>query len=607
MELVGANTAAEGTALIENSGFSSNSAGQVVFGLLGFLLALPIAIVIARINETWSEQPEQAVQFVGAFFAILLLIPPTVFIAVNRGATRLADLSMICVGTVVVLLAACYLYWAGICITFPADFLIWSESDYVNDILKFRAGYPIFSPQVNNDSFTYVPGSQLLTYLLASLTGQGVSLTALRAIQVVYTISASIVAFLCCRRLVVLAAGHEKARSLSPYLSIVCVIGLFLVATNAITDPFTAFLHNDALAQLVTITAYWLLLKYADTKNRSIFWLMALVPAVGFWVKQNLIVWAALYFVYVLCFDRPRSIGRITAFTFVSAAFTVSSVLLGFALWGDDFKYWTITVLGKHGVSPLRSFQHLLEVWPYLAAALAGAAVLSQIGGTKKILGPWLIWLILILLETYTSGVAWMVNHIGPGTLIAGIWFFAAVAASWDRIAAATVRSAGQNEWFRTGISVAVICLLFSGFGVIRIPVRPFSKDAYRYVREIEGEFAGEPADRILLDMGSWIYLRDGIVMKDRAPAIGERGYSQTGDFSGILGRLDQKYYSKILIRNLHSGNFWYDHETWGRSSNIRDSLLKNYQEVRTIPAVSGIAEKDMPYGFSEISILIPR
>ena len=165
-----------------------------------------------------------------------------------------------------------------------------------------------------------------------------------------------------------------------------------------------------------------------------------------------------------------------------------------------------------------------------------------------------------------------------------------------------------MQQRMQAGIAVASVCLLFSGLGFIRVPVRPFDEeDAYRYIHEIENEFAGQPHDRVLLDVGTWVYLSDGIVMKDRAPSIGERGVSETGDFSGMLGRLQQKYYTKILIRNFHSGDFWYDHHTWRKSSQIRQSLNDNYMEIGRIDQVSGMAQADLPYGFSEISVLVPK
>ena len=44
----------------------------------------------------------------------------------------------------------------------------------------------------------------------------------------------------------------------------------------------------------------------------------------------------------------------------------------------------------------------------------------------------------------------------------------------------------------------------------------------------------------------------------------------RSGDFSGMLARLNKEEYDKVLVRNLHSGDFWYDHESWSVSSGIR-------------------------------------
>ncbi len=52
--------------------------------------------------------------------------------------------------------------------------------------------------------------------------------------------------------------------------------------------------------------------------------------------------------------------------------------------------------------------------------------------------------------------------------------------------------------------------------------------------RTSAGSLTASNDTRVLLDAGTWAYFKDGVVMKDRAPSIGERGHSQTGDFSGI-------------------------------------------------------------------------
>ncbi len=544
---------------------------------------------------------------VGILFAFLAFLPAAIYLLVRRLESKLIDLGLLLTGTVSLLLVAIYFFYISFFIALPADIVIWSESDFVNDILKFRAGYPIFTAQVNNESFPYTPGSQIFTYFLSGLAGHPLSVPVYRSIQVFYTVITTIIAFICCRRLVEIT-GVATPKIDSRLWSIVSFSILFLIATNSITNPFSHLLHNDSLAQLLTVTMFWMVLEYEATRKWWILLLLVLAPALGFWVKQSLLLWAGVLGIYFLVFDRPRSLARIAGFGLGSLAAIALSVYVGYALWQDNFVYWVFTVLAKHEVSPLRSVRNLLIVWPYFAIGLLGGGALMQFAGGRRLLAPWLIWLFLISAETYTSGIAWMTNHIGPGSLIGGIFFLAAIAVCLQRSVAATLRSARFEQWIGAATCVAAACLLFSGLGLVRIPTAPFSEDdGRRYVREIESEFAGQPIDRVLVDFGTWVYQPSGTVMKDRAASIGERGYSQTGDFSGILERLSERYYEKILVRNFHSGNFWYDHEFWSRSSTIRNSLYENYREVGRIKPVSGIAPGDMPYGFSEISILVPR
>lgn len=204
---------------------------------------------------------------------------------------------------------------------------------------------------------------------------------------------------------------------------------------------------------------------------------------------------------------------------------------------------------------------------------------------------------------TLTSGIGWTLSHLGPGSLIAGVWFIAALTILWTEARSGAASLLPFQRWLRYSAAVVVAVLLFSGLGLVRIPVQPFSDDAYRYVREVGDQFQGEPVKDILLDSGTWVYLEQGIVMKDRVTSIGDRGRGQTGDFSGIIRRIEQQQYSKILVRNFNSPEFWYDHSTWSESSGIRQVLSDNYYETGIIQGVEG-GER---YLFSDISILIPK
>jgi hypothetical protein len=220
-----------------------------------------------------------------------------------------------------------------------------------------------------------------------------------------------------------------------------------------------------------------------------------------------------------------------------------------------------------------------------------------------NILGLWTIWLLFILVEVYTSGIGWTLSHLGPGSLIAGVWFVAGLTILWTEAHHNATSLMPFQRWLRCGVAVVVAILLFSGLGLVRIPTQLFSDDAYRYVREVEEQFQEAPAEDILLDSGTWVYFDQGIVMKDRVTSIRDRGWGQTGDFSGIVGRIEQQRYSKILIHNFNSPDFWYDHSAWSKSSGIKQALLDNYYEAGIIQEVEG-GER---YLFGDISILVPR
>jgi len=580
-------------------------ARDILFAFALFVAALLIALLIDVIVRGRLEQPERAVEIVGLVLSPLMMLPAGVYVLFRRGAARLDKLALVLFGSFGLILVAIYLYWISFRVNFPADILIWSESDFVNDILKFRLGYPLYTAEVNNESFVYMPGTQLLTYALAWLAGNPLSIPVYRMIQVAFTLLAAIIATICVR---VLVNGVKPMRELSWQWALLWFSFLFLVATNPLTNPFVYELHDDALALLVNAIAYCLLLLYVLTHDRRVLVAMAFIPAVGFFVKQSLVIWAVLYCIQLALFARPFSFKRLVLFGCAAFGGVVLVAAACYLVWGQPFIYWIFTVLGSHGVSPLRSFEHLLDVWVYVAMGLVGGFILLRGPNWKLFLGPWVLWLLLIASQTYTSGIAWMINHIGPGCLIAAVWFVAGITRVSPLFLRGTLRTLRAPAVLRAAMALGVFALLFGGLQVIRIPLPTIPADAYRYLNEIEAQYAGVPTKDVLMDAGTWVYVPEGVIMQDRAPAIGERGYSETGDFSGILQRLREKKYAKILVRNYDSPDFWYDHYLWTKSSGIRQTLLENYHVAGKIPAVQTNGyEPDLGYLFQEITILVPN
>ncbi len=587
------------------AGVDSTAAAWPLFvvGCFALLLSVLVGLAIQTV-QGYAGSGERGIALTGLLLAAVVSSP--LLIAAVRRRTEV-DLSV----TGLQIAAALAIAMAGVClfaaasrIFFPADILMWSEGEYVADIGKFRIGYPIFSAPTEFESFNYTPGSQLLTYGIAKLAGYPTSVPAFRVVQVAYAFATALIATLACRRLVELG-GYGK-RITRPWLwSLFWTPVFFLAATNAKTNPFTYLLHNDGLALLLSVTGYWLLLEYMATRSRLALLAMLAIPGLGFLVKQSVAIWAGLYAGYFWCFEEPRNHRRallvsLAAFGGVGAAWAVCLII-----WGHNFTYWVVTVMGHHPVNPLRSFQHVMDAWEFFAAGILGGLALLRFDRISPLLGAWLVWLGFLLVESYTSGIAWMINHLGPGSMIAIIWAAAATVRWWPARSAETDRPALWSRIIPVGAAIALFLLASNGLGFFRIPARELPDDVTRYRKAIEREFEGMDPRRVMLDYGTWVYLPSGTVSKDHAASAGEAGGTQTGDWSGILQRIQNRHYQRILVRGFHEPDFTYDHYIWAKPSGIRAALMANYGETRQIPAVQGMGR--LPIWFKTVSVLEPK
>ena len=576
------------------------------------LLVIAVSAALAGLIQTLQtavRQPERAVMLVGLVFVSILAAAPGIYI-LRAGRKAEPETAALCfLGACSVVLLAIYFFWVSWFVFFPADMLTWSENDFLNDLVKFSVGYPLYSPVANLDSSHYPPGTQLLTYFLAKLTGQFGSIPAYRMIQLTFTALAAFFATLCCRRILRRAWPESQAAVNSWIWNGFWYAALFLMAANSITNRFAHNLHGDALAQLITMVAYYLLLRYMDNRSTGVLVGMAFVVTAGFFAKQSLLIWGVWYAAFLLIWG--RSLKRTLVFAGVAAAVFSAAVGLCYATWGAPFYFWVFQELSKQPVAPLRAFQHMLDSWPYFAVGLLGGVTLLRRTRPNGLTGAWLIWIGLITLECYTSGMEWMHNHIGPGCLMAGIWFLAGLASLWRQPVADSHEFSLTQRWIRMGAVTATIALTFSGLGMVRIPLRPVSDDAYRYVNDIEKEFRGMPPEKVLLDTGTWIYARSGVIMGDRASITGMLAMSRIFAFDGFLSRIAAKRYSRILVHGLHAKDCWYENSLWPHPGGIRQALLDNYREVRRIPAAQGPEGvnnwAEDPHLFDEIAVLEPK
>ncbi|HEY7336701.1 MAG TPA: hypothetical protein VH639_17540 [Bryobacteraceae bacterium] len=584
-----------------------NAATPVIAAAGVLLLALALAAGIQLVQA--GRPAERAVMLTGVFLAAILAAAPGAYLLVRGLRAQPGTLGLCLLTSCAVCSLGIYFFWVSSYVFFPADILIWSEGDFINDILKFSIGYPIYAPQFNNDSINYVPGAQLLTHLLGSIIGKAWSIPTYRMIQLGYAAAAAFLGVLSCRRILRLAFPQSRFGEALLW-NCFCFAMLMLAATNSITNHFAHNLHADSLAEAANVGAFYLLLRYIESRSRGVLWAMAAMVTAGFFVRQNALIWGVCYVAFLAIWG--GSWKRLALFTAGTAAIYGAAIAACFALWGQPFYYWVFYMLSKHAVAPLRSFQHAMDAWAYFAAILLGGAATLRGRNSSPLFGAWLACLLVFLSETYTSGIGWMLNHMGPGSLLAVLWALAGLISVWNLALASTQTVERTVEcWIRAGALTATVALMFSGLGFIRIPLKPIPPDAYRYIHDIEAQFQGLPAKQVLLDLGTWPYIKEKAIVGDRATSIGDRGYSGAGDFTGILTRISEKHYSKILVHGYHSFDFVYDYFLFPKPTGIRQALLDNYRETGTIRAVEGNPYvKDWaedPFYFGEISILEPK
>jgi len=331
-----------------------------------------------------------------------------------------------------------------------------------------------------------------------------------------------------------------------------------------------------------------------------------------------------------LLMHQPRAVKRLILFSVAATVFISIAIGGCYLLWGNNFIFWTFEVMGGqrkaisfspafNNISLARSLDHLVRAWLELSIGVIGGWLILRERNIRKLGSLWASWVALIASEAFSSGAGWEVlYHFGPGVLIGTIWLCTALARLWP----STVTS--SHEEFPRLIALArplaagaAVLSLFATLRVLptsdhyeaRYWQRRPSPDVYRYISDIERQFDGFPIDKVLLDVGNWIYLRQSFLAKDRAVSLGDQPLGGRYDnFEVFLGRIRTRVYDKILVHDLHSPLFLYDWDGWPRSSGVRKALMENYKEVSTIPAPNGdnlLPPMIMHTG--PVSVLVPK
>ena len=514
---------------------------------------------------------------------------------------------VLCLGLAVVLVLY-YMKSIKPFVFLPADILMWAETNFVGDIIKLRIGVPIYTSPADSNAMIYTPAAPILTYAIAWIIGEPTSIPVWRMIQLAFVLCAALLATICCRTLNQLAYPNQQIMFPRTF-DVFTFLTMFLAATAPRTGVYVHALHADALALFVSMLSFWTMLLYLRSPGWGRIILMAVCPAVGYLTKQFLISWAAVMFVFLLLND-PRGIKRLALFLVAATVFLSIAVGVCYLLWGHNFIFWTFEVMGGdrtrivvwpggYNISLVRSVDHLLRAWLEISLGIIGGWLILRDRNIRK-LGPlWVGWIVLVSSEAFSSGAArHVLYHFGPGVLIGSVWMCAAIARLWTPTAtSAHAEFPRLVTWARPLAAAAAVLTMFAILRVLptldrfeaRYLQRHPSPDVYRYISEIEREFDGFPIEKVLLDVGNWIYLRHSFLAKDRAVSLADQPPGgRYENFNGLLERIHAQAYDKILVRDFHSSVFLYDWDFWPRSSGVRKALLERYTEVRTIPAPNG-------------------
>ncbi len=523
-----------------------------------------------------------------------------------------------------------YAAWVKQLILLPADILMWAETNFIGDIIKLRTGAPLYTAPADSNSLIYTPLAPLVTYAIAGLAGVSDSIVALRLIQILFVTLAALLAVACSERLRRLAFPEYRVEYPKTWL-LFSFTALFLIATAPETNRFAHALHADALALLVSLISFWAMLRYAERATWRNLLLMAACPAIGFLTKQFLISWLGVMLVFLVLTDWRRW-RRWLGFAVIALGGVALAVGVCRWMWGDAFMFWAFEVMGgarrqivfsphSNSISLARGFDHLLRAWLEIALGIIGGALLFRVDNVRRLSHIWAGWLVLVASEALSSGAGWRtLYHFGPGVLIGAAFLFAALPIVWLKLTRDDVEIAGSKlmRWTRCAATVACVLAIFIAVQVVPSADRSspraiqsfaFAPDINRYLGEIESELSGVPLESVLLDVGNWVYLPEGVLQRDRAVSLADQPMGgMYENFGSLLERIRQRRYAKIIVHDFHSPFFLYDWADWERPSGVRQALLENYTEARKIVAPEMDASLQPHIALTgAVSVFVPR
>lgn len=520
-----------------------------------------------------------------------------------------------------IILIAFYLHIIIPFMGFPADLLMWGETDFIGNIIRLRGDYPMYSPVADINSSTYPPLAAITTYSLAQLLRLPLEVPVLRYLQLFYVVLAVAAGYVSWRMLRVQLIGNRPSQHHLLW-SLLVIMVLFLTATSPETGRYVFVLHTDALSLCWSMCSFAVLIWYLERPSLARLLLLSLTPAIGFAIKQYLLIWAPIAF-FTLLLDKPRKLGRLVLLTLITTAFTFLGVFIAWLFWGADYIFWVFEVIGGarsrigfsaggFEMSVPRAIDHLLQAWAPLSLGFVGGWLLLNRLPNRRALALWLPWLLLLTAEALTSGTGWgALYHFGPGAMIGAVWLLVILPELWPE-----TRSSELHPLLRSAWALVAILAVYLALGAVpsgnedhqRYWKRSLPEGAARYTAAIEAEFEGFSPDEVLIGWGNWIYLKDNHLARDRAISVAD--FPTVGRYNlvePLLTRIREKRYRKILLHYYESPWFVYDWGLLDQPTGVRAALQENYRLLHTIEGLPGQEHPPTIQFGGDVSVLVPK
>jgi len=168
---------------------------------------------------------------------------------------------------------AARLSWLVSVASIPTDLSVWSEAPFLVNMLKLRAGLPLYGAMADANSYSYSPGVELLHYPLLRPLGLDLSLGAHRVLVIAYQVLSTFV---------LSAALWPRLRSkLFGLLGGLALPALVATLGCAVFSSFLApHVHPDHALMLCFSLALWLVLR--EPQSPWPLWVaLAVLPALA--------------------------------------------------------------------------------------------------------------------------------------------------------------------------------------------------------------------------------------------------------------------------------------------------------------------------------------